>query len=72
MMQIACNNLSEKMRLQELEIAEFLATGNTVIRKEFSDATLEKYPVLKSKSRLAPNKIRSLPYSGRIKPKPSD
>lgn len=71
-MKISYNDFSEKMRLQESEVAEFLAAGNTVIRKEFSDATLEKYPILKSQSRLAPNKIRSLPYSGRIKPKPFD
>lgn len=67
--QMNCHNLSEKMRLQELEIAEFLAAGNTIIRKEFSDATLEKYPILNSVSKSSPNKIRCTPYSGRIKPK---
>lgn len=71
-MKTSYRNFSDKLRLQELEIAEFLAAGNTVIKKEFSDATLEKYPVLKSESKLAPNKIRSLPYSGRVKPKPFD
>lgn len=69
-MKTSYRNFSDKLRLQELEIAEFLAAGNTVIKKEFSDATLEKYPVLKSESKTAPNKIRSLPYTGRVKPKP--